>query len=267
MIRLIGGAVIKFTIWPGIVFFRSPSNFFKAESVNTILLFDSDFISPNRVSISGRRLNHIRATLKASTGDVLKVGKLNSYLGKGKIAVLSDSACEMEVSLTDAPPAPLPCTLILALPRPKSFKKALETAVVMGVKRVFIIESWRVEKSYWSSPVLDFCTLNEIMYLALEQACDTMLPDIQLRRRFKPFVEDELSAVIQDNLALVAHPGVTEKMSSSAGQRVTLVIGPEGGFIPYEVNLLEKFGCRPVSFNERILRVEHAVAAFLGRLF
>jgi len=48
---------------------------------------------------------------------------------------------------------------------------------------------------------------------------------------------------------------------------VTLVIGPEGGFIPAEVDLLSRSGCRPVNLGERILRVETAVAALTGRLF
>jgi RsmE family RNA methyltransferase len=47
---------------------------------------------------------------------------------------------------------------------------------------------------------------------------------------------------------------------------VTLAIGPEGGFIPYEIDMLKAAGFEDVSFGERILRVEHAVAALVGRI-
>jgi 16S rRNA (uracil1498-N3)-methyltransferase len=44
------------------------------------------------------------------------------------------------------------------------------------------------------------------------------------------------------------------------------VIGPEGGFIPYEREKLAAAGCRQVNIGARILRVETAIPFILGRL-
>ena len=46
-----------------------------------------------------------------------------------------------------------------------------------------------------------------------------------------------------------------------------MAIGPEGGWIPYEVEKLAAAGLQPVQLGERILRVETAVSALLARLF
>jgi RsmE family RNA methyltransferase len=48
---------------------------------------------------------------------------------------------------------------------------------------------------------------------------------------------------------------------------VTLAIGPEGGWIPYEIEELTEAGLQPVQLGDRILRVETAVSALLARLF
>ena len=66
--------------------------------------------------------------------------------------------------------------------------------------------SSRVEKSFWQSPFLQPEALEQQMILGLEQARDTLMPEIHLRKRFKPFVEDELGEIIKGSQALVAHP-------------------------------------------------------------
>lgn len=172
----------------------------------------------------------------------------------------------MEVALDEAPPAPLAVNLVLALPRPKVIKRVLLSVASLGVKRLYFINGFRVEKSYWQSPILSPAGIREALVLGLEQARDTRLPEVILRPLFKPFVEDELPTLIRGTLPLIAHPGASECCPHAAAQPVTLVIGPEGGFIPYELEKLVAVGCRPVQIGARILRVETAIPFILGRL-
>ncbi len=94
-----------------------------------------------------------------------------------------------------------------------------------------------------------------------------MLPEIVIEKRFKPFVEDRLPQIALDTLGLVGHPGDFPACPRAATEQVTLAIGPEGGWIPYEIDLLRQSGLQPVQLGERILRVETAVTALLARLF
>jgi RsmE family RNA methyltransferase len=93
------------------------------------------------------------------------------------------------------------------------------------------------------------------------------MPEIIIKRRFKPFVEDEVPALIKSLRALVAHPVAEKSCPHDVKGPLTLAIGPEGGFIPFEVELLKKQGFEEVNFGKRVLRVEHVVPAMLGRLF
>ncbi|MBV9493987.1 MAG: 16S rRNA (uracil(1498)-N(3))-methyltransferase [Acidobacteria bacterium] len=233
--------------------------------MNLVLLFEADFVQNDHVTLSGRRLRHVTEIHRAHVGDELTVGLLGGKIGKGTILRLDESALEMRVALDREPPPPLPITLVLALPRPKVLNRVIAGATSMGVERIFLINAWRVEKSYWKSPRLSEENLFEQRILGLEQARDTRLPPIELRRFFRPFVDDELPRLISGTRALLAHPGDAPVLSAQS-EPVTLAIGPEGGFIEAELASLEKAGFAPVSLGPRILRVETAVAAAVAML-
>lgn len=234
--------------------------------MNLILLDDADFIDSGRVLLSGRRHAHITAVLRASVGDALQLGRLGGCRGSGRILRLGAVDVELAVNLQQPPPSPLPITLLLALPRPKVLRRVLQGVTAMGIKTIVLLNSSRVDKSYWQSPFLHPAALRDQLLLGLEQSGDTILPEIQLRRRFKPFVEDELPGRVRGCRALVAHPAALSPCPASPPGDLLLAVGPEGGFIPYEIERLSAAGCEPVHFGRRPLRVETALPALLGRL-
>lgn len=235
--------------------------------VNLILLYTSDFIDPHRVRISDRRFEHMRQVHQAQVGEQFRVGVLNGLMGLGEVIHIGEHQVELQVRFHQAPPKPLPLQLIMALPRPKMLKRTLETAATLGVKDLWLINSYRVDKSYWSTPLLHPDKIREHLLLGLEQAGDTRLPRVHLRKRFKPFVEDELPSLALNTRALVAHPYDAQPCPAPANEATTLAIGPEGGFIAYEVEKLREAGLDPIHLGPRILRVETAVPVLLSRLF
>ncbi|WAG78695.1 16S rRNA (uracil(1498)-N(3))-methyltransferase [Metapseudomonas furukawaii] len=235
--------------------------------MNLLLLEDADFIAANRARLEGRRLKHLHEVHRAEAGDSLRVGRLGGSMGQGHLLRLDADMAELEVTLDQPPPAKLPLTLLLALPRPKMLRRVLQTVAAMGVPRLVLLNSYRVEKSFWQTPFLEPEAIREQLILGLEQARDTRLPDVLIEKRFKPFVEDRLPALAADTLGLVGHPGDFPACPRAVERPVTLAIGPEGGWIPYEVEKLQTAGLQPVQLGERILRVETAVTALLARLF
>ena len=234
--------------------------------MNLILLFDDDFLSSDRVLLRGRRAEHVRAVHRAEVGKELTVGIADGRIGRGTVLRIGDEI-ELRIELDRDPPPPLPLTLILALPRPKVLNRVIASATSLGVKRIFLINAWRVEKSYWSTPRLSPDNLRMQSILGLEQARDTRMPSIETRRLFRPFVEDELPSIASGTRALVAHPNAIDECPRNVKERITLAIGPEGGFIEAELASLQRVGFASVSLGPRVLRVETAVAALLARLF
>ena len=235
--------------------------------MNLLLLEDGDFIAADRVLLQGRRLKHLQEVHRAEVGDHLRVGRINGLMGQGQLLRLDSDAAELQINLDQAPPAKLPLTLLLALPRPKMLKRVLQTVASMGVPRLILLNSYRVEKSFWQTPFLHPEAIREQLILGLEQSRDTHLPEVSIEKRFKPFVEDQLPQLAAGTLGLAGHPGDYPSCPRAVEQPVTLAIGPEGGWIAYEVEKLAAAGLQPVQLGERILRVETAVTALLARLF
>ena len=221
----------------------------------------------NKIALRGRRLQHLRQIHRANSGDILRVGEIDGLMGEGEILEINDEFATLAISLHQSPPDKLPLSLVLALPRPKMLRRILRTIAELGVPELHLINSYRVEKSYWQSPVLNQDTLREYLLQGLEQSRDTQVPRVHHHHAFKPFVEDNLPGMIRGGDALLAHPGEHCPCPRHISGETLLVIGPEGGFIPYEVDKLQSAECKVVSLGPRILRVENAVTSLLGRLF
>jgi 16S rRNA (uracil1498-N3)-methyltransferase len=232
--------------------------------MNLLLLRDEDFQPDGTVRLVGRRLLHAREVLRAAEGDVLRVGRLGGLTGSGTTLSVSAEELLLRVDITEPPPPRPGIDLLLAMPRPKALRRVLPALASLGVDRVVLVNAARVEKSYFSSKVIDEAF--ELFCEGLEQARDTRPPELVVRQRFRPFVEDELSEVFPGlGTRLLAHPVAPEGVPKREG-RAVVAIGPEGGWVPFEIDLLRKQGFLPFSLGPRPLRVEVAVSYALGAL-
>ena len=235
--------------------------------MNLIILSKNDFIEDTeRVHIQDHRSTHILDVNRPSVGDELRIGLINGNIGCGRITHIEEDKIEMDVVLDREPPAPLQFTLIFSMMRPRVFKRVLTQVTAMGIKKIIVINSYRVEKSFWKSPVLEEESLFKYLVMGLEQGQDTVVPEVLVRQLFKPFVEDELPGIIKGTHSFVAHPYASELCPYNICRPVTLAVGPEGGFIPYEVEKLIECGFTAVNLGERTLHVESAISCLIGRL-
>ncbi len=245
--------------------------------VNLVLLFDDDFTSAEaraacdggavaRAELRGRRFDHLRLVHRAETGRELKVGRLGGRVGTGLIEAINDVRAVLRVQLDRDPPPKLALTLLLALPRPKTLRRVLQAVATLGVARLVLVNSWRVEKSFWKSPSLAPAAVRAELLLGLEQGCDTVLPAIETRRLLMPFAKVELDALAAGSRRLIAHPGAKPPCPRAVSEPITLALGPEGGFIDRELELFVGHGFEPVTLGPRPLRVEQAIPALVGRL-
>ena len=232
-----------------------------------IVLIDSRQTTKDVWKISAsRQVEHLKTHVNVQVGDTLRVGVKAGKRYLTEVVAVEEQLVMVRPLHEEVVPAKLSVTLIIAMPRPKVLRRLIMDSVTLGVEKIILLHSYRVDKSYWQSPFLQ--QLDQYVNLGLEQAGDTIAPQIEIYKRFKPFVEDVLPNMISAGCpAYVAHPYTQNKMPYAIDHPCTILIGPEGGFIPYEIDLLEKNGCLAFSLGNRIIRTETVISYVLGRLF
>ncbi|MFW2364961.1 MAG: 16S rRNA (uracil(1498)-N(3))-methyltransferase [Desulforhopalus sp.] len=237
-----------------------------------VVLFEKKEVIGSRITFADRRAEHLVKVLRAEIGDKVRVGIIDGNMGTGMVLGIKKKypfSVDLHIEFAEPPPGSPSIDLILALPRPIMLKRILSQATALGVGAIHLINANRVEKSFWEAGILQPEEYRFHLLQGLEQAVDTRVPGIHIHRRFKPFIEDYFPT-LQSNYRyrLLADPGGKRELGEvvNSGQgRVALAVGPEGGWVDYEIDKFEKqhfWGC---TIGERILKVDTAVIALHSR--
>lgn len=241
--------------------------------MNLVLLDPEETLAGGRIVLRGRRAEHILAVLKARPGDVVKVGVVGGRIGTAEIVAAGEGEVTVAQPVLDAEPPHPWFDIMLAMPRPKVMHRMWPTLAAMGAREIIVVNAAKVEKCYFDSHWLAAEVWTPLLREGLEQACATCMPQVSVRRRLKPFVEDEIPRRFAAAPKLVAHPYCNATLDCrftddpALGAELPLVaIGPEGGWTEFELGMLAKAGFRPFSVGRRILRTDVAAAAILGSM-
>lgn len=242
--------------------------------MNLLLLTEADRASGDTFRVAGPRARHVAEVLRAEAGRTLRVGLLDGPLGTGRVVRSDADACELECAFDPAPPPRPRVDLLVAVPRPATLRRLLPDVAAMGVRRIVLFRTWRTAKPYLSQALLRPEEHRPLLHEGLMQARCTREPEVVVEPLFKPFVEDRLPSLVAGRegegraSAFALHPGAARPLAACEfpppPSRILLAIGPEGGFLPYEVDALTAAGLLPASLGPRILRVETACVAALA---
>lgn len=238
--------------------------------MNIIILTEKDKTDDGIYSIGDDRFTHIRNILKSEVGEIIKIGFLNGPIGQAEIIHIGNEALKIKILKTNELNLLEPqIHIILALPRPQTLKKVLNTIATMGVHQLHLIRSAKVEKSYFHSPLLEKRNMTKYLIEGLSQGKRTKLPDVTIHYKFKQFFENNYTDKGEEHLKLLAHADVDNYLSidkKNIIKKITIAIGPEGGWNEFESNFMLQKGFKSFKLSESILRVENAVTASLAQL-
>lgn len=230
-------------------------------------------IQGKRAVIRGGDVNHIKNVLRMKPGDELALS--NGTDGKEyRVGIVSlgedEIECELRFIKEDAIELPCRVYLFQGLPKGDKMELIIQKAVELGACQVIPVAMARsvvrLDEKKAAAKVKRWQTISEA---AAKQSKRGIIPDVP-----KVMTYQEALAYAKDMEVKLLPYELAEGMERtkkliegiSPGQRVAILIGPEGGFAPEEVVLAEQAGFEAVTLGKRILRTETAGMALLSIL-
>lgn len=272
--------------------------------MNLLLLDPSELDADGRAHLVQRRAEHLLRVLGVEPGQTIRAGLVDGPVGSAKILQTTQRSVTLRFAVPEssasksmqemAGPSEGEVDIVVGLPRPQVLHRVLQTCASMTVRRLDLVNAWRVEKSFFQSPSLSGEKIRYQLLLGAEQGMSTRLPEVHQQKLLVPFLRSmpgERSMLHEDDtLRLIAHPDADVDLEEAfwnaddrhsdepSGEHsgghsggypdrpVQIAIGPEGGWVDREVESFRDAGFRPVRLGRWILRVEVALAVALGQL-
>ncbi len=228
-------------------------------------------IQGQEICITGPDVKHGRDVLRLKEGEMLLISD-----GAGKDYQCAVMALEPErirvriLKLEEDRELSSWITLYQGLPKGDKMEQIIQKAVELGAARIVPVatrnavvklEGKREEgkRKRWQA----------IAESSAKQSKRSRIPEISQVITLK----EALTAASKDEVKLFAYEdqkgleGTREQLSRVLpGQRISIFIGPEGGFDPEEARWAREAGWAPISLGRRILRTETAGPALLALL-
>ena len=225
--------------------------------------FFIDTIPDDEAIIKGEDAKHIEKSLRMTVGEKITLCDClgNDYLGE--IAQMSSDFVRvkiMEIKKSFAEPT-VKVTLCQGLPKNDKMDWIIQKSVELGVSQIQPMETSRcVSRPDRKAAEKKIARWQKIALEAAKQSGRGIIPKVEPIVSFKKAIQNV------EGKKVLFYEGGGEKIRtllSPQDQKVTIFIGPEGGFSQEEVQMVTESGGVPATLGPRILRTETAPLAAL----
>lgn len=223
---------------------------------------DTDQIEDKKIYISGKDVKHIRDVLRLVENDRIEISSNGvSYICSIEKILKDSIVVDVLTSTVGKHEPPIEILLYQGIAKGSKMDLIIQKGTEVGVREFGVISTNRsiVKISDKKKEKTRIERLSSIAEEAAKQSKRDYIPKVKGIFSFEDILEilkDEDNIIVayedEDNL------GMKEALGDIKGNRINLIIGPEGGFESYEIERLREIGAKIVSLGPRILRTETA---------
>lgn len=224
---------------------------------------ESEQVGKEYVTIVGSDVNHIRNVLRMKPGEKIRVSTTQGQDYFCKIAEVGADFVQADILEEEAPNTELPSKIYLfqAIPKGDRMETVIEKAVELGVYEIIPVDmKFCVVKLDEKKAANKIRRWQAIAESAAKQSKRSLIPQIHSVMRYKDAIayatECDVNLVPYENeRGMAATKEALDQLQP--GQSVSIMIGPEGGFAPEEIEAVRE-QMQVISLGKRILRTDTA---------
>lgn len=217
------------------------------------------------VELAGDEARHAVTVARVRVGERVSVGDGRGRIVSGAVTATEPRRLELVVDEVRDEPEPSPrLTLVQALAKGDRDELAVQAATELGIDRVV---PWSAARSVsrWEGAKAEKGRARwaTIVREAVKQSIRGRIPPVEPVASTK-----ELPARLEGERMLLLVPGAETPLGGIRhdGRDLALVVGPEGGMDPAEIDRLVAAGAEPVRLGESVLRTSTAGPAAIAVL-
>ena len=228
-------------------------------------------VEDNKITILGDDVNHIANVLRMKVGDEIQICntdttenynvELNEFSKDSIVCkVLEKIASEAESSIN--------LKIFQGIPKSDKMELIIQKSTELGVKAIVPVEMERcISKINGKDEKKKIERWQKISEVAAKQSGRDIIPKIEHVIKIKEISEhvseyDMIIVPYEKAEGYSFKDAIEElKIKDNKNLNIGIVIGPEGGYEPSEVELLQNAGAKVVTLGKRILRTETVALA------
>ena len=210
---------------------------------------------------------HATKVLRHKKGDLIIASDGSGRSFEAEIVSTSADELEARIVKTDIGrnEPKIKVSLAVGLTKGEKMDWLVEKATELGVIAIYSFFARYGELKWGKEQIAkNVARWRRIAVAAFKQSCRSVIPQVEVLANLAEVMDRGTDGEI-----LAAHPVPEAKSvagSIGTGEKIMGIVGPEGGFTPEEVSILQKTGSRLVSLGPRRLRTETAGLILLSQI-
>lgn len=231
----------------------------------------SNQIKNNKIIIIGEDVNHISNVLRMKVDDYIQVCNVDCAENFNvKLSCINKDSIECDIieKIKSEAESEIDLTIFQGIPKSDKMELIIQKSTELGVKTIVPVNMDRcVSKIADKDEHKKIDRWQKISEVAAKQSGRDIIPNIgnivKINQICKIINEFDMMIVPYENAEGYSFKDSINELKkiNKTGFKIGIIIGPEGGFEPTEIDLLKNSGAKIVTLGKRILRTETVALA------